>query len=51
MNEQENEEWTIILKNVKAQENILGNNFKYTEIQNKNYLFCNEEYNIFINNN
>lgn len=49
MNEQENEEWTVILKNVKSQENILGNNFKHIEIQNKNYLFCNEEYNIFIN--
>lgn len=49
MSQPENEEWTIILKNDKSQENIIGNNFKYTEIQNKNYLFCNEEYNIFIN--
>lgn len=49
MTELENENWTIIIYPSSSQEDTLGENFKYTEIQNRNYLFCNEEYNIFIN--
>lgn len=51
MSQSEIEEWTIIVLNIKFEENILGQNFKYTEIQDKNYLFCNQDHDIYINSN